>query len=392
MRRIFALFLITAGLLFPAAIRTSQQQEEPPPPQHESVVVNIEVPVRVFRGDSFVDSLTLNDFEVYEEGILQELQAVYLIKDTNIIKEEKTAGQITQAAPPTVRHFLLNIEVKDYLPQISDALDYFFKEVIRPGDTLQVVTPLKTYRFRSEALTRLPPERISDQLKTKLKTDIKEGNTQFRTLMRDFYHLLETRYPPELAELKHRQLFDICKQMRDLTDILERNVLQFADTLKTLIGQKHVFLFYQKDVLPNYEFDDFEQMELLKPVSFDVSKIKQYYSDASVTVHFLFITKEPQAALHTMGQDAPVIFSRLQDMSGNIFGAFSEMAKATGGLTESTQNPAFALQQASEASRNYYLLFYQPRIYRADGKFKRIEVKIKSGNFRITHRAGYIAD
>jgi len=180
--------------------------------------------------------------------------------------------------------------------------------------------------------------------------------------------------------------------MRDLTDIQEQNVLQFAEALKTLPGQKHVFLFYQKDVLPSYEFDDFEQMELLKPVSFDVSKIKQYYSDASVTVHFLFITKEPQAARHAMGQDTPVIFGRLQDQSGNIFGAFSEMAKATGGLTESTQNPAFALQQASEASRNYYLLYYQPQTYRADGKFRRIEVKVKGGRYRITHRSGYIAD
>ncbi|MCJ7682321.1 MAG: hypothetical protein MUP70_16460, partial [Candidatus Aminicenantes bacterium] len=315
----------------------------------------------------------------------------YLIKDTSIVKEEKTAGMINQI-PPTVRHFILNFEVKDYLPQISDALDYFFTEVIHPGDTLQVVTPVKTYKFRSEALSRLPPEKISEQLKAKLKVDIKEGNARFRTLMRDFYHLLEIRYPPDLEDLKHRQLFDICIQMRDLTDIQEKNVLQFADALKTLDGQKHVFLFYQKDVLPNYEFGDLEQMELLKPVSFDVSKIKQYYSDASVTVHFLFITKEPQAALHSMSQDDPVIFGQLRDLSGNIFGAFNEMAKATGGLTESTQNPAFALRQASEASRNYYLLYYRPQIYRADGGFRRIEVKVKGGRYRITHRSGYIAD
>ncbi|MBU1337777.1 MAG: hypothetical protein KKD56_01770 [Acidobacteria bacterium] len=75
-----------------------------------------------------------------------------------------------------------------------------------------------------------------------------------------------------------------------------------------------------------------------------------------------------------------------------IFALILVMAKATGGLTESTQNPAFALRQASEASRNYYLLYYRPQIYRVDGKFRRIEVKVKGGRYRITHRAGYIAD
>ena len=48
-----------------------------PSPQHESVVVNIEVPVRVLKKDAFVDGLSLADFEVYEDGVRQTLEAVY---------------------------------------------------------------------------------------------------------------------------------------------------------------------------------------------------------------------------------------------------------------------------------------------------------------------------
>ena len=37
---------------------------------HETIVVNVEVPVRVFKGGTFVDNLIIDDFEVYEDGRL----------------------------------------------------------------------------------------------------------------------------------------------------------------------------------------------------------------------------------------------------------------------------------------------------------------------------------
>ncbi len=47
--------------------------------QQQAVAINIEVPVRVYKGDKFVKDLTISDFEVYENGILQEIEAVYFI-------------------------------------------------------------------------------------------------------------------------------------------------------------------------------------------------------------------------------------------------------------------------------------------------------------------------
>jgi len=68
------------------------------------------------------------------------------------------------------------------------------------------------------------------------------------------------------------------------------------------------------------------------------------------------------------------------------------MAQATGGLTESSANPTFAFKRAIEAFENYYLLYYTPANYTRDGKFKKIEVRVKNKNFTITHRAGYFAN
>jgi hypothetical protein len=169
-------------------------------------------------------------------------------------------------------------------------------------------------------------------------------------------------------------------------------VIGFADALKSLDGEKHVFLIFQKDVLPGHEFSDDRQLELFKPVSFDVDKIKRYFSDASITIHCLYITKTPAFALNPMNPGGSLLASRLQDLSADIYASFKDMAAATGGLSESTSNPNFALRQAAEASSNYYLVYYRPLDYRADGRFQKIDIRVKGEGLKVTHRLGYIAD
>ena len=52
--------------------------------QHSVTVRNIEVPVRVFVDQQFVDNLTIDDFEIYENGILQKIEALYLANKNSI--------------------------------------------------------------------------------------------------------------------------------------------------------------------------------------------------------------------------------------------------------------------------------------------------------------------
>ncbi len=56
--------------------------------QEKAVAINIEVPTRVFKGKNFIDNLTIDDFEIYEDGILQKTEAVYLIKKMDIVRED----------------------------------------------------------------------------------------------------------------------------------------------------------------------------------------------------------------------------------------------------------------------------------------------------------------
>jgi len=96
------------------------------PIQHETRTVNIEVPVRVFKGDAFVDRLSIADFEIYENGVPQTLDAVYLVKKASIERQEGTHA----GAPDTGRHFYLFFELVEYDPKVADALDYFVQRVL----------------------------------------------------------------------------------------------------------------------------------------------------------------------------------------------------------------------------------------------------------------------
>jgi hypothetical protein len=80
------------------------------------------------------------------------------------------------------------------------------------------------------------------------------------------------------------------------------------------------------------------------------------------------------------------------DLSSSVYTTFQEMAQATGGVSESSGNPFAAFQKAATATENYYLLYYVPENYQADGKFKEIRVAVKEKRFRVTSRAGYFAN
>ena len=127
------------------------------------------------------------------------------------------------------------------------------------------------------------------------------------------------------------------------------------------------------------EFNDFYHRNL----RFDIEKVKQAFSDSSISIHFLYITKIKDPTVNDMTS---------REASEDIFSAFTEMARSTGGTTDSSANPDYLFKKAVEASENYYLVYYSPKNCTSDGEFKTIKVKIKGKNYRVTHRAGYFSN
>jgi len=142
--------------------------------QEEAVAINIEVPTRVFKGKTFIDNLTIDDFEIYENGILQKTEAVYLVKKKEIVREDTELDpEIAKEkfAPKVSRNFVFLFEIHEYLPRLGTTIEYFFDEVYTVGDSITVITPLQTYRFNYEVLAKLPKKEISKQLIGQLRSD-----------------------------------------------------------------------------------------------------------------------------------------------------------------------------------------------------------------------------
>ncbi len=114
--------------------------------QQQAAIINVAVPVRVLDRGSFVDSVTIDDFELYEDGILQKIDALYLVKDANAARKE-TAREFD---PQLSRTFYFLYQLTDWDPNIADAIEYFFNDVFLPGDSLVIMTPERTFRLSSE--------------------------------------------------------------------------------------------------------------------------------------------------------------------------------------------------------------------------------------------------
>ncbi|MCJ7581025.1 MAG: hypothetical protein MUP98_10885 [Candidatus Aminicenantes bacterium] len=363
---------------------------------HESVVVNIEVQTRVFRGNTFIDNLTKDDFLIYEDGKLQDVDAVYLIKSTEIQREDTDMNpeEAQQTfAPDVSRNIVLNFDMKDYLPKIDEALDLFIENFLSPEDTLIVMTPVKTYNFKKEALSLVPREKIAERLKEIVRKDIQLGGVEYKGLIRDYMNLYRSDME---MDLKLYMMQEKIREIQNSRYLPEKKMEEFSEYLRNMAGQKFVFYFYQNEKLPLPPFavEDpkyFEFIgEIMSSAAFDPEAIKQTFSDSSISLHFLYVTQN-RYSLGDVENSGKSDMS-MQDISSNMFGILGEIANATGGVTETSANVASMFEKAEDATENYYLLYYTPKEYTMDGKFKTIEVKVKDKNYRITHRQGYFAN
>ncbi len=385
--------------------------------QEEAVAINIEVPVRVFKGKTFIDNLTIDDFEIYEDGVLQKVEAVYLIKKLDIVREE-TEMKKEEArkifAPKVSRNFVFLFEIHEYLPKIGTAIEYFFNDIYVKGDALTVITPLRTYQFNYKALEILTKKEISKQLIRSLRGDVIKCTAEYRGLLRDLediktYEKDAFENGIDLKDLARMMHSNIETKLRNLRYLDENKLLEFVDVLKKTEGPKHVFFFLQKLNIPiiryNPVFDTNDLEEFNDYMAIDEAKIKRIFSDSSITAHMIYVTKlsdldimnrESGDSLMTNIDEydtSQTTMPRvLQEISGDIFSAFKDIAEATGGIVDSSTNAAASFKKAAAASENYYLLYYSPKNYVSDGKFKEIKIKVKGQRYKISHRAGYIAD
>jgi VWFA-related protein len=389
----------------------------------QSLVINVEVPVRVFAGNVFVDNLGRDDFEVLEDGVPQKIESVYLVKKSAIQRSEEGKKYL----PETVRRFYLFFELSEYIPKMVEAIEDFVQNILAPDDIVFVVTPQKTYQMKEQALALKSRKEIASELLRLIEKDSLTGNSEFRSTLADLTavakaisgtmragatvrnpmgKVVQDQLPAGTSDVEGMQLEEqilyystLLEKMDSLRQIRQTQFADFARLLKKEEGQKAVFLFYQREYIPlidpkllsqflsYYQDSPYVYQALTnadkfreRQIPFDIEKIKQLYSDASTSIHFLYLSIPPEK----------IEGVSLEEWSEDVFSAFREMAEATGGFFDSSANPAPIFHDALQAAENYYLLYYTPRkIEETERAFRTIEVKVKKGDYRVLHRSGY---
>ncbi|MCG2815750.1 MAG: VWA domain-containing protein [Candidatus Aminicenantes bacterium] len=375
--------------------------------QHDVTVLGVEVPVRVMDGNQFVDNLSLADFELFENGVKQTVSGMYLIRKTDVERKESDRDGL----PRLNRNFYMLFQLNDYNPRLNDAIDYFFEKVFIPGDAMTVMTVQNRYQLSPAALQSKSREKLAEELKKIVRRDSAIGNSNYNTLLRELKRITAgigagggaesgAEEGTTTLELLFPRYKDSLNKMDQMRVVDEKSFLQFAASLRNIRGNKHVFFFYEKEYRPEIQQSDLNRLlsnnqdnpnilahlqDLFqlyaRTPSIDPQRIQQAFGDSGICLHFLFINKEPELE--------PGIFMREQ--SEDIYDSFSQVATVTGGVIDTSLNPAASFEKAVDAAESYYLLYYTPLNNIEDGKFREIRVKVTGKNYTLRHRPGYFA-
>ncbi|MBN1271411.1 MAG: VWA domain-containing protein [Candidatus Aminicenantes bacterium] len=396
----------TSGLLFVFFLSILS-----PGQSQEVSVISISVPVRVFDNNGFVSDLSLDDFTVYEDGMIQKIDALYLVKGNDVARKQAPQNY----TPDLKRHFHFIFYMTDFSPRLDPVFEHFFKNVILPGDSLSVMTPVEIYNLSQRALENKKPEKIAEELRSLVRKDIQMGGSEYRSILSELKRLIQAINSTNSTEVDMSSsstmftLDNLLERYRDTMIRMEQTrfidqakFIDFARRLKKMGGRQIVFFIYQREFRPEMnssilnrlvsEYQDkpnilaitqelFQLYSTTLNVKFE--PIVLAFSDASILFNLIFMHKDLQTE--------PGIYMR--EKSEDIFDAFSKVAQATGGVVDTSQFPLEGIKKSVSNSDSYYLLYYTPEFYRKDGKFHKIHVKVKyERECRVLHRVGYFSN
>lgn len=371
----------------------------------------VEIMVWVHDKNEFVDDLTLEDFEIYEDGELQRSKSLRLIRERSVIREEIPGP----SSPDLHRNFFLLYQTVDWDPRLGEAVEHLFHSLMLPGDTMTLVTPMNSYTLAPDSLARKSKADLAKEMQQILRKDIQRGGGNYREALKDLRrivraiggdrHALDVDMESDVGsgfglEMQLDRYKQSLLRLENIRILDQRRLLEFADNLRERPGRNHVIFFYQREFRPEISPGALSNMmsiyqgqpNVLNDLQdlfhfysrervLDAELIKQRFADAALTFSFIFMDKE---STYMFG-------AHMREQSEDIFPLFSGIARATGGVAHISRNAAVSFQSAAEASKKYYLLTYIPSKPEADGRFREIQVGVKGKVYTVSCRAGYYA-
>ncbi len=283
-----------------------------------------------------------------------------------------TVTAMSAGAPPAEsakgNNYIIIFQVTRYDLNIAGAVDFIFNDIIKPEDSLIIFTPLKSYSFSKKTRKSQSKEKLVEVTKKVLKRDITIGTADYSRMLENMAQLIVEINDPSGTDpsksiagstglqgptiknilVNYRQLLANIRNLRKLDGPF---FLGLAQTFKNLKGKNYLYILYQKELRPIPRNSLISDLKEIKEISFDVmslfetgidkdimdvENVSQAMKDGSVTVNFIYINLDIGKGMST----------ELKEFSSDIYGAFSKLARATGGVVETTSKPVKVLKEA----------------------------------------------
>lgn len=366
----------------------------------EVTVVNVDVTVRDKNGP--VQGLTIDDFQVYQDGELQELTnfAAYTSETRKVTRAEaatptepavETAAEATPSpAPPREPRFVaLFIDNENILPlnrnRVLTPLKAWVRDNLQPPDQMMVVSYQRSLKipqpFTSEADDVISALN-SLKMYTGGRSDVNSTRRDIEQYMRD-NNTAGDKYMQAMSRVE-----SFAREQRNNLVFTVRSFQELVNTMSGLPGKKSII--YVSDGLPMtpglelfYEAQEvFREPTLVtRSMSYSAtdlfrslvttaaaSGVTVYAIDARGLETFLGIEAENRTSRSTLS--ATMLRSNYQD-------SIQYVADETGGLAIiNTNNVGPGLERIADDMQTYYSLGYR-LVPTGKDRPHRIEVKVK---------------
>lgn len=363
-------------------------------PQQETLlekveVTNIKIPVRVFHKGKPVRGLKLEDFKLFVNGKEREIRA-FAEESKKIIMDDSQADE--KSTEP--RLFLLMFNVCDPDIKIKDAIDPFFKNILRPGDRLMVFT--NSYVLNDRVVS--DPEAERRKVEFTLNAEIAKARwleSQIKinidVLYQEYIDIIRMSNG-ELIEFARRYFIrNFVKYLESFrADLLRLNTSQYVQLAAYLEKQD-----IEKWVLNFFQIPHFPRVKILSPLDRDLNYSAYYFNlveamnlpadiqEKSISKFFI----NTGATFHTvlMGSKDKILSNRNFEYAPvplNSEGILRRTTTLTGGTVTRSNDTAKFFKKVTASEDVYYNLFYASNSS-ADHKKEKIKITIPSKSYKV---------
>jgi hypothetical protein len=276
-------------------------------------------------------------------------------------------GDLAAATP---RNLIVFFEFIEPGVGVESAVEFIFNRMLGPSDQLIIQSPLRVYGFSPKTLSRPKAELIA-MMSEKLRGDISQGAQGYQQVIRDLEgavrnlegFVMPSGIPtdegmtgaPETRDLS--ELFNYYRQglanLAQLRKVNDASLRQLSGAFRGQKGENHIVVFFEREFrpvprrealnilgdMPKFAFQANELFtigNLKEPV--DAAALADFFKQVPLTQHFIYVTGKSASAS-----------GNLLENSGDIYSAFSKVARATGGVCETVAEPVDGLKAVVKA-------------------------------------------